>query len=55
MDVFNEILQYSALNCMSKWYRATTLFIFSTIVVTLSIMFVILMIEGPNINIRFGY
>ncbi len=55
MDVLNEILQHTALNGMSKWYRATTLLIFSTIVVTLAIMLVVLLIEGPTMTIHFGY
>jgi hypothetical protein len=55
MDVINEILQKSALSEMTKWYRAATLLLFSSIVVLLSVMLVVLITYGPNVTIQFGY
>ncbi|MGB5275188.1 MAG: hypothetical protein WBN39_14130 [Flavobacteriaceae bacterium] len=55
MDVINEILQKSALSEMTKWYKAATLLLFSSIVVMLSVMLVVLLIYGPNLTIQFGY
>jgi len=54
MDVLNFIIQNSALKGMPKWYSATTLFIFSTIVLTLVTMLAILFICGP-MHIQYGY
>ncbi len=55
MDVFNLIIRNSALNGMPKWYSATTLLLFSTIVVTLLVMLAILLVYGPHMNIQYGY
>jgi len=55
MGVINNLIQKSALNGMPKWYKAIALLLFSSIVTLLMIMLVMLLIYGPNVNIRFGY
>lgn len=55
MEVLNSLIQNSSLNGMPKWYKATALFLFSTIVTVLLISLVLLMIYGPEMNIRYGY
>ena len=55
MDVINVIIRNSSLNGMPNWYKATTLFLFSTIVVTLIAMLAILIVNGPDTYIQFGY
>jgi hypothetical protein len=55
MDVLNAIIQNSALNGMPKWYKATTLLLFSSILVTLIAMLTILLIYGPYMTIQYGF
>ncbi|QLG46906.1 hypothetical protein [Costertonia aggregata] len=55
MDVLNTIIQNSTLNGMPKWYKATTLSIFMTIVSTLLVMLIVLIAYGSQMTIRFGY
>jgi hypothetical protein len=55
MDVLNVIIRNSSLNGMPIWYKATAIILFSTIVVSCVAMLAILVIYGPNANIRFGY
>ena len=55
MDVFYTIIENTSLNGMPKWYKATSLLLFSVIVSILMSMLVTLMIYGPYMNIRFGY
>lgn len=55
MDVLTTIIQNSALNGMPKWYKATTLTIFLTLVTILLTMFVVLLANGSQMNIRFAY
>ncbi|MEO9891178.1 hypothetical protein [Aurantibacter sp.] len=55
MDVINTIVQNSSLNGMPKWYKATAILLFSTIVTLLATMLVLLFIYGPEMNIKFGY
>ncbi len=55
MDVLNFIIRNSSLNGMPKWYSATTLLLFSTIVVTLLVMLAVLITHGPHMNIQYGY
>jgi hypothetical protein len=55
MDVFKEIVQYSALGMMSKWYKNLVLLLFSTIVTILLTMLAILIVKGPEMTIQFGY
>lgn len=55
MDVLYTIIQNTSLNGMPKWYKATSLLLFSIIVSILSTMLFLLVIYGPAMNIRFGY
>ncbi|MFK7813744.1 MAG: hypothetical protein AB8B59_14715 [Maribacter sp.] len=55
MYVLNVIIRNSSLNGMPNWYKATTLLLFSSIVVTLISMLTILLVNGANANIHFGY
>lgn len=55
MDVFYSIIANTQLNGMPKWYKATSLFLFSIIVSMLVTMLAMLFIYGPHMNIRFGY
>jgi len=55
MDVINVIIQNSSLEGMPIWYKATSLFLFTTIVVALMAMLAILVISGPDAHIQFGY
>ena len=55
MDVLNTVIQNSSLNGMPKWFKATAILLFSTIVTLLLTMTVLLFIYGPEMSIRFGY
>jgi len=55
MVVLNEIIQNSAIGDLSKGYRGVVLFLFSTIVTALFIMFIYLMVNGSQMNFSFGY
>jgi len=55
MDVLNTIVQNSSLNGMPKWFKATSIFLFSIIFTLLLTMLVLLFIYGPEMNIRFGF
>ncbi len=55
MDVINEIIQNSALGLLSKWYKSIVLLLFSAIVSVLLTMLIILVVNGPDMIIRFGY
>lgn len=55
MDVLNTVIQNSSLNGMPAWFKATSIFLFTTIFALLMTMTVLLFIYGPEMNIRFGY
>ncbi|WP_238934758.1 hypothetical protein [Aurantibacter crassamenti] len=55
MDVINVIVRNSSLNGMPKWYKALSIFLFSTIFSLLVTMLVMLFVYGPHMNIKFGY
>lgn len=55
MDVFNLIIQNSALNGMPKWYQILTLTLFSLIATLVFSMYFILIAHGPDMAIRFSY
>lgn len=55
MDVLHNFIQNSSLNGMPKWYKATTLFLFSVITTSLITMLVLLLIYGPEMSIQYGY
>ncbi len=55
MDVLYKIIHNSSLNGMPKWYKAVSLLLFSTIVVLLGVILVLLTVYGSQMNIRFGY
>lgn len=55
MDVINEIIKKSAIGPLSNWFKSLVLLLFSSIVVTLLGMLVLLLIHGPQLHISFGY
>jgi hypothetical protein len=55
MDVLNKIVLNSSLNGMPKWYKALSLLLFSTIVIFLLTMLVMLFVYAGSISVRFGY
>ncbi|NHF59868.1 hypothetical protein FK220_010990 [Flavobacteriaceae bacterium TP-CH-4] len=55
MDVLNVLIQNSSLQGMPTWYKATTLLLFSLILVTVITSLFILITQGPGMTIRFGY
>lgn len=55
MDVINNIIRKSSLNGMPLWIKATALFVFSAIMILLITMLVVLFVNGPEANFRYGY
>ena len=55
MDVINEIIQNSAIGPYSKGYKSFVLSIFTSIVTLLFVMLVLLIKNGANMHIQFGY
>jgi len=55
MDVLQSIVKKTSLNGMPIWYKATTLFLFSTIIFSLITMLFILLICKTHANISYGY
>jgi len=55
MDVYYTIVQNTSLNGMPKWFKATSLLLFSAIVSLIVTMYTMLFIDGPDMVIRFGY
>lgn len=55
MDVINQIIQDSALGPTQNWLKSLVLAVFASIVVTLFIMLFVLLLNGPHMNISFGY
>lgn len=55
MDVIYEIIQSSAIGPLSKGYKSLVLSIFTSIVITLFVMLVLLLKNGANMHIHFGY
>ena len=55
MDVIKEIIQKSAIGPLSNGYKSLVLSLFASIVITLLIMLIALILQGPDMNIQFGY
>lgn len=55
MDVINEIIRQSAIGQLSNWFKSLVIFLFSAIVVTLLSMLLVLLVNGTQLNITFGY
>lgn len=55
METIKEIIQFSAIGNLSKWHKAFVLLLFSVILVMLLIMLGVLLVNGSNNNISFGY
>ncbi|GMN05226.1 hypothetical protein MTsPCn5_06140 [Croceitalea sp. MTPC5] len=55
MDVIRDILKNGPIAPYSLWTKSILLSVFSSIVCTLIIMLVILLVNGYNTNIQFGY
>ncbi|MEJ1221924.1 hypothetical protein [Sediminicola sp. 1XM1-17] len=55
MDVINEIIQESPIGTWSLGYKSAILLLFSSIVITLFCMLVLLLKYGPQMTIVYGY
>lgn len=55
MEVINKIISDSAIGRTSILYKSLVLLLFSTIVSALVAMFILLLINGTQSPIRFGY
>ena len=55
MNVFNGIIENSALQGMPKWAKVVGITLFSLIFAVLVFTSIMLMIYGPEMNIRYGY
>ncbi len=55
MDVLNEVIRQSAIGKVPIAFKNLVLMIFSTIVMTLLTMLMVLLIHGPEMTITFGY
>ncbi len=55
MDVIRDIVQYSAISTLTKWYKSLVVLIFTLIVVMLLTMLFLLLKNGSEANITYGY
>jgi hypothetical protein len=55
MDVISEIIKESPIGPLSKGYKCLILAIFSTIVLTLLSMLVILLVNAQHFTANYGY
>ncbi len=55
MDVINEIIKESAIGSWSRTYKGLILSIFSSIVLTLFAMLVVLLANAPHLTTSYGY
>jgi len=55
MDVITTIIRNSSLRGMPRWYQAISLLIFSIIISLIITMYTLLLFNGPDMVIRFGY
>ncbi len=55
MDVYYTIVQNTSLKGMPKWFKATSLLLFSAIVCLIFAMCTMLVMYGSDMVIRFGY
>lgn len=55
MDVYYTIVQNTALNGMPKWFKVTSLLLFSVIVSLIFTTYFLLFMQGSDMVIRFGY
>jgi len=55
MDVINQIISQSAIGTLSNWYKSVVLLVFSSIVVTLFTMLVILLANASHLTTNFSY
>jgi len=55
MHIINEIIRQSAIGPLSKWYQSAVLLVFSSIVVMLFTMLVVLLANASHISANFSY
>ena len=55
MDVLNKIIQESPIGSLSKWSKSIVLSVFSSIVLTLFTMLVVMIMNAPDLHFSFGY
>ena len=55
MLIINEIIRQSAIGSLSRWYKSVVLLVFSTIVVALFTMLVILLSNASHLTTNYSY
>ena len=55
MDVYYTIVENTSLNGMPRWFKATSLFLFTAITGLILTMYTLLFLGGSDMVIRFGY
>jgi lipopolysaccharide/colanic/teichoic acid biosynthesis glycosyltransferase len=55
MHIINEIIRQSAIGPLSKWYQSAILLVFSSIVVILFTMLVVLIANASQLTTNFSY
>jgi len=55
MLIINEIIRQSAIGSLSRWYKSVVLLVFSTIVVALFTMLVILLANSSQLTTNYSY
>ena len=55
MEVLNNIINESPIGSLSKWSKSIVISLFSSIVLTLFTMLIVMLINADNISFSFGY
>lgn len=55
MDVYKTIIQNTSLNGMPKWFKATSLLLFAAIISLIFAAYLLLIMQGTEQVIHFGY
>lgn len=55
MEIYYTIVQNTSLKGMPKWFKATSLLLFTAVVSLIFTTYLLLIMQGPDMVIRFGY
>ena len=55
MEVLNNIINESPIGSLSKWSKSIVISLFSSIVLTLFTMLIVMIVNADNISFSFGY
>ncbi len=55
MEVLNNIINESPIGSLSKWSKSIVISLFSSIVLTLFTMLIVMLVNADNISFSFGY